>query len=416
MSIDLKMAWRNIWRNPRRTILTVSAIAFASLLLVFMLSFQFGSYETMINSSVKIHTGHIQIQAQAYQDKQSMHLVVPEPEEIGLILDSVPGMDAYSYRAKAFSLVSSKDRTYGVAVIGIDPAREATVSTLKRSIRQGSYLSEFDQNKKLNQALVGELLARNLKVAPGDELTVLGQGRDGSIAATVLNVKGIYGSGLDEFDRSTIHIPLALFQDVYAMRGAVHEVVVVGKSLKHVSDIKKAVQTGIKEKNMELVLTVLDWEALMPGLRQAIEMDLISGIIFYLILILVVAFSILNTFLMAIFERTKEFGVLMAIGTTPGRLTKLLLIESLSITMIGIAVGIFLGCLITWYFQVHGINISGTSELLAHYGISGRMHPKLSLLSAVSGPAVVMLITLVSALYPAFKVRGLRPVEALTSV
>jgi ABC-type lipoprotein release transport system permease subunit len=410
------MAWRNIWRNPRRTILTVSAIAFASLLLVFMLSFQFGSYETMINSSVKIHTGHIQIQAQAYQDKQSMHLVVPEPEEIGLILDSVPGMDAYSYRAKAFSLVSSKDRTYGVAVIGIDPAREATVSTLKRSIRQGSYLSEFDQNKKLNQALVGELLARNLKVAPGDELTVLGQGRDGSIAATVLNVKGIYGSGLDEFDRSTIHIPLALFQDVYAMRGAVHEVVVVGKSLKHVSDIKKAVQTGIKEKNMELVLTVLDWEALMPGLRQAIEMDLISGIIFYLILILVVAFSILNTFLMAIFERTKEFGVLMAIGTTPGRLTKLLLIESLSITMIGIAVGIFLGCLITWYFQVHGINISGTSELLAHYGISGRMHPKLSLLSAVSGPAVVMLITLVSALYPAFKVRGLRPVEALTSV
>lgn len=416
MSIDLKMAWRNIWRNPRRTILTVSAIAFASLLLVFMLSFQFGSYETMINSSVKIHTGHIQIQAQAYQDKQSMHLVVPEPEEIGLILDSVPGMDAYSYRAKAFSLVSSKDRTYGVAVIGIDPAREATVSTLKRSIRQGSYLSEFDQNKKLNQALVGELLARNLKVAPGDELTVLGQGRDGSIAATVLNVKGIYGSGLDEFDRSTIHIPLALFQDVYAMRGAVHEVVVVGKSLKHVSDIKKAVQTGIKEKNMELVLTVLDWEALMPGLRQAIEMDLISGIIFYLILILVVAFSILNTFLMAIFERTKEFGVLMAIGTTPGRLTKLLLIESLSITMIGIAAGIFLGCLITWYFQVHGINISGTSELLAHYGISGRMHPKLSLLSAVSGPAVVMLITLVSALYPAFKVRGLRPVEALTSV
>jgi ABC-type lipoprotein release transport system permease subunit len=396
--------------------LTVSAIAFASLLLVFMLSFQFGSYETMINSSVKIHTGHIQIQAQAYQDKQSMHLVVPEPEEIGLILDSVPGMDAYSYRAKAFSLVSSKDRTYGVAVIGIDPAREATVSTLKRSIRQGSYLSEFDQNKNLNQALVGELLARNLKVAPGDELTVLGQGRDGSIAATVLNVKGIYGSGLDEFDRSTIHIPLALFQDVYAMRGAVHEVVVVGKSLKHVSDIKKAVQTGIKEKNMELVLTVLDWEALMPGLRQAIEMDLISGIIFYLILILVVAFSILNTFLMAIFERTKEFGVLMAIGTTPGRLTKLLLIESLSITMIGIAAGIFLGCLITWYFQVHGINISGTSELLAHYGISGRMHPKLSLLSAVSGPAVVMLITLVSALYPAFKVRGLRPVEALTSV
>ncbi len=416
MSINVKMAWRNIWRNPRRTILTVSAIAFASLLLVFMLSFQLGSYEAMINSSVKINTGHIKVQSRKYQDKQSMHLVVHDPDEIGTILDTVPGMDAYTYRAKAFSLISSKERTYGVAVIGIDPAREAMVSTLKRSVRQGSYLSESDQNQASSQALVGELLARNLKVVPGDELTVLGQGRDGSIAATVLTIKGIYRSGLDEFDRSTIHIPLALFQDVYAMRGAVHEVVVVGKSLRHVSDITKAIQAGIKEKNMEHALAVLDWEALMPGLRQAIEMDLISGIIFYLILILVVAFSILNTFLMAIFERTKEFGVLMAIGTTPGRLTKLLLMESLSITMIGIAAGIFLGCLITWYFQVHGIDISGTSELLAHYGISGRMHPKLSLLSAVSGPAVVMLITFLAALYPALKVRRLRPVEALTYV
>jgi len=123
-------------------------------------------------------------------------------------------------------------------------------------------------------------------------------------------------------------------------------------------------------------------------LRQAIEMDLISGLLFYPILILVVAFSILNTFLMAIFERTREFGVLMAIGTTPRRLTKLLLIESLSMTMIGIITGIFLGCLITWYFQIHGIELSGTSELLSQFGISGRLYPKLSLLSATIGPAI----------------------------
>ncbi len=381
-----------------------------------MLSFQFGSYETMINSSVKIHTGHIKVQARSYQDKQNMHLVVTDPDKIGMILDQTTGIDAYTYRAKAFSLASSKERTYGVAVIGIDPAREAMVSTLKRSVRQGVYLPDIEPDQESTPALVGELLAKNLKVAPGDEIIVMGQGRDGSIAATVLNVVGIYSSGLDEFDRNTIHIPLPHFQDVYAMRGAVHEVVVVGKSLKHVSDIKRAIQAGIKQIHLEHALAVLDWEALMPGLRQAIEIDLISGIIFYLILILVVAFSILNTFLMAIFERTKEFGVLMAIGTTPGRLTRLLLIESLSITILGIALGIILGCLVTWYFQVYGIDISGTSELLAYYGISGRMHPKLSPLSAVSGPIVVMLITFLAALYPALKVQGLRPVEALTSV
>jgi ABC-type lipoprotein release transport system permease subunit len=184
-----------------------------------------------------------------------------------------------------------------------------------------------------------------------------------------------------------------------------------------VPKIKKATQNALKKTaGQQHPLVVLDWEELMPGLRQAIEMDLVSGLIFYLILILVVAFSILNTFLMAIFERTREFGVLMAIGTTPRRLTKLLLIESLSMTMIGIVTGIFLGCLITWYFQIHGLEISGTSELLSQFGISGRLYPKLSLLSAAIGPAMVLVITFLAALYPALKVRGLRPVEAMTHI
>ncbi len=414
--MDVKMAWRNIWRNPRRTILTISAVAFASILLVFMLSFQFGSYDAMINSSVKIQTGHLQIQAKGYQDKQSIQRVVPHPDEVGEIVNSLPEVDAYTFRAKAFSLVSSKERTYGVVVTGIDPAGEAEVSTLKNSIRRGRYLSQDDQNRESPQALVGKLLARNLRVGLGDELTVLGQGRDGSIAATVVKIKGIYSSGLDAFDRNAIHIPLKLFQDIYSMQGAVHQVVVVAKSLKDVSEIKKTVSAGIKNIDKKHFLTVLDWEALMPGLRQAIEMDLVSGIIYYLILIMVVAFSILNTFLMAIFERTQEFGVLMAIGTSPGRLTRLLLIESLSMTMIGIITGVVIGCLVTGYFQIHGIDISGASELLGQYGISGRLHPKLSLLSATSGPAVVLMITFLAALYPALKVRGLKPVEALTYV
>lgn len=416
MSIDVKMAWRNIWRNPRRTILTISAIAFASLLLIFMLSFQFGSYHTMINASVKINTGHIQVQAQGYHDKQSIHLVVPDPATIGDIFDKIPEVDAYTLRAKAFSLVSSRERTYGVMVVGIDPAKEAVVSTLESLIRKGSFLPVDNSNKEPPLALVGNLLARNLQVDLDDELTVLGQGRDGSIAATVVKITGIYSSGIDEFDRCAIHIPLKHFQDVYTMDSAAHEVVAVAKSLKHVAKIKTDITAGIEKNSIKHPLAALDWNELMPGLRQAIKMDLVSGIIFYLILILVVAFSILNTFLMAIFERTKEFGVLMAIGITPGRLTKLLLIESMSLTMVGIVVGTFIGSLITWYFQIYGIDIAGSSEILRQYGISGRMHPQLSLLSAFSGPAAVLLITFLAALYPALKVRKLRPVEALAHV
>jgi ABC-type lipoprotein release transport system permease subunit len=403
------MAWRNIWRNPRRTILTICAIAFASLLLVFMLSFQFGSYETMINTSVKIHTGHLQIQADAYQTKKSMRLVVPNPVKIAGILDAIPNIEAYTFRGQAFSLISSSERTYGGVVTGIDPDHEAGVSRLKSLIRQGEFLSSDDTN----QALVGKLLAKNLRVKTGDELTVIGQGRDGSIAATVVKVKGIYSSGIDEFDRASIHIPLKTFQEVYTMQGAVHEVVVIADSLRNLDTLKRTIKANLSSLNLKKPLTVLDWNELMPGLRQSIEMDLISGLIFYLLLVLVVAFSILNTFLMAIFERTREFGVLMAIGTTPGRLTKVLLIESMSMTFVGIVAGIIVGSMITVYFQSHGIEISGASELLSQFGITGRMYPKLSLLSAVSGPLAVLIITFFAALYPALKVRRMRPVEAM---
>jgi putative ABC transport system permease protein len=130
----------------------------------------------------------------------------------------------------------------------------------------------------------------------------------------------------------------------------------------------------------------------------------------------VVAFSILNTFLMAIFERTREFGVLMAIGTTPGRLSKILLVESTTMTLVGIVFGVITGSLVTWYFQMHGIVISGASELLRQFGLPERMYPRLSVLSASIGAGIVLAITILTALYPALKVRRFKPVEAMAAV
>ena len=412
MSIETKMAWRNIWRNPRRSILTVCAITFASVLLVFMLSFQFGSYETMINTSVKISTGHLQVQAEKYLEKKSIRYTIPDPDIITAVLNVIPDVAAYTLRGQAFSLISSEDRTYGAVVTGIDPQREAKVSRIKKLMRQGNFLTEHD----VNQAVVGRLLAKNLRVTIGDELTLLGQGRDGSIAATVMQVKGIFGSGIDEFDRSTLQIPLSTFQEVFSMDHAVHEVVVIAKSLSDVSEIKAEIQAALSDLDNGKSLKTLDWQELMPGLRQAIEMDLVSGLIFYGLLLIVVAFSILNTFLMAIFERKKEFGVMMAIGTTPRRMTKVLLIESMTMTVIGIAIGIMLGIGITYYFQLYGIDFAAGSELLSQFGITGRIYPKLSLLSVSIGPFMVLFFTFISALYPALKVRRLCPVEAMAAI
>ncbi len=411
MFADLKMAWRNIWRHPRRTLLTVAAIAFASLVLIFMLSFQLGSYQAMINSAVTISTGHLQVQAAGYRKKRSMRLVVADPAAVAAVLDAVPAISAYAYRASGFALVSSGQRTCGVEVTGIDPRTEPRVSRLKKLVRYGKFLNNRDRDS----ALVGTILARNLRVEPGDELTLLGQGRDGSVAAAVVTVRGIFRSGISEFDRNALYIPLATFQDVFAMDGAVHEVVAICNSLGDVPRARQTVAAGLLRSGAGRDLRVLDWQELMPGLLQAIKLDLVSGFIFYLLLVLVVAFSILNTFLMAVFERTREFGVLMALGITPGRLTRLLLLESMGLTMVGIAAGIIGGGLFTWYFQAYGLDFSGSSEILAEYGISGRLYPRLSLLSILAGPLVVLVITFFAALYPALKVRRLRPVQALTA-
>ncbi|HOP35767.1 MAG TPA: FtsX-like permease family protein [Syntrophales bacterium] len=408
--MTLRIAWRNLWRNPRRSILTMTAIAFASTLLIFMLSWQFGSYETMINASVKIQTGHLQVQAPEYNEDKDMRRVVEKPEEIGKRISTLPGVAALAFRANGFVLASSRDRTYGALIVGIEPEREAALSTLKGIIRQGSYLDGEDGG----QALLGELLAENLKVGLGDELTVIGQGRDGSVAATVLVVKGLYRSGQDEFDRSAIHIPLSTFQDVFSMRGSVHEVVILADALSRVPEVKKKAREALRETGRD-DLVVLDWRELLPGLVQAIQMDLVSGFIFYVILVVVVAFSILNTFLMAILERTREFGVLLAIGMKPKRLVRLVLAESAVLTFFGIAAGILFGVLLTGYFQEHGIFIPGSTEILRQFGLPERIYPRLSGLSVTLGPVLVFLITLLTALYPAGRVKRLRAVDAMAA-
>ena len=416
MSIDVTMAWRNIWRNPRRMILTISAIAFACTVLVFMLSFQLGVYDTMINTSVKIHAGHLQIMAEGYKEKPTMRRVISNPEKVGKILDDINGIVAYTYRAEGFSIVSSEassgNRTYGVLVTGIDPDREKRVSTIKSLIRKGDYFS----GKQSYEALVGSLLAEKLRTKPGDELTILGQARDGSVAATSVIVRGIFTSGIDAFDRDTIQIPLKTFQEVYSMGNTVHRVVIVCNSLMVVERIKSLIAGTLATMEDTRTMRVYDWTEIMPGLLQSIQMDLASGLIMYAVLIIVVSFSILNTFLMAVFERTREFGVLMAIGTGPGRIVKLLLIESISMTGIGIVLGMILGSLITLYFQNHGIDFTGASEIMNQMGISGFMYPRLSAISISVGPLAVLFITSLAALYPALKVRKLRPVEALSYI
>lgn len=387
----------------------MAAIAFATILLIFMLSLQFGNYATLIDSAVKVRTGHIQVQAEGYSERRDIRLVVSEPERVADIVDSLPGVAGYTFRASSFALVSSKERSYGAVVMGISD-REKTVSSLAHNLRQGHFLSEGDGG----QALIGAILAKNLQVKLGDEVSVLAQAWDGSVAATVVRVKGIVVSGQDEFDRNCFYIPLPYFQEVFAMGRAVHEVVVTAKALEKVPHLKEVLQ-GQMVTGSNRSLKVLDWKELTPGLTETITLDLMTGFLFYVVLVVVVAFSILNTFIMSVFERKREFGVMMALGCRQAGITKLLSLESIMITALGSAAGILIGSLLTIYFEAHGIKIPGAAELARYYGVPERMFPKLSFLSLTIGSGLVLGISMLAAHVPVLKVRRLRPVEAMAA-
>lgn len=404
---DLILAWRNIWRNPRRSVLTLSAIAFACVLLVFMLSFQLGSYESMISASVRLSTGYIQIQAKGYQKDQKMEQVVPDSQKIMSSIRSVPGITGVSARNYAFAMASSAARTRGLIVMGIDPQNEGMVTTLPSQIREGRYLGPEDRSG----CLIGTLLSRMLRVGVGDEITLLGMGRDGSVAATVVNVIGICSSGIEEVDRSIVRITVSHFDEIFSMNSSVHAIALSVSDLSALERIRDI----LKKMPMLEGLAILDWSELTPGLMQSIKLDLASGFLMYMALVLVVAFSIANTFIMAIFERTREFGVLMAIGVKPGRLMRMLLAEAFILNSMGIILGMLAGAGITLFFQSRGIDIGEAGQMVAQYGLSTRFYPRLSTISLLTGPAIVMVLTWFSALIPTLRVRRMTPVDAMNS-
>ena len=409
MGLVFRLAWRNLWRHPKRTWLTTGAMVFSNVLLVFMISLQFGMYDLMIDNTLQSFTGHMQIQAPGYKDDQKIRQAVPDIQPLATSLRSTLNSNDIAARGTAFALVSSEDRSYGIAVFGVEPEYEPNVSTIPSLVAEGRFL----ENLNAAEIVIGAALARNLRIELGDELTLLGSGRDGSFAAAVVDVVGVFKSGLAEVDRSITEVPLGFFQDTFYMQGAGHQVVINAPVIDAVPELQSQVST-LLPADEELVLH--DWDALQPGLKQAIRADMSSAFFMYGILVILVAFSVLNTQLMSVLERTHEFGIVMALGLTPGRLGRLVLLETCIMGLIGFTIGVFLGALLTLYLGVNGFAYPGMEELAAKFNLPARFFPQLSVPTLVAGPFVVFVFTILSALYPALRLHRLHPVEAMRAV
>ena len=419
VNITLRMAWRNLWRHKRRTWITVSAMIFSNLLLVFMISIQFGSYRMMIDNTLQSFTGHMQVQRTGYNDDPKIRSSISNIRSLADNIRQQLNSTKVAARGLAFAMTSSEDRSYGLQIAGVEPDFEKNVSTLPGLIKQGSNFSSFDAE----EIIIGSVLARNLQVEVGDELTLLGSGHDGSIAAGVVKVAAIFESGVSDVDRLMAQIPLGYFQLIFGMEDAGHSIVINADELEQVSALKHRVEQIISstvasslQDGIDEPLSVLDWEQLTPGLKQAIQADMTSAWFMYGVLIILVAFSVLNTQLMSVLERTREFGTMMALGVKPARLGRLVLTETFLMSSLGLLLGAALGVALTYYLSITGFTYPGMEEMGERFNLPGRIYPALSFLSIFLGPGIVFICSLIAAIYPALRLFRLHPIEAMRAV
>ncbi len=411
MRIVFQLAWRNLWRNRRRTWLTASAIAFSTIILVAWVPMQFGIYEIMINASLGVFPGHAQVQRPGYQDKPKIRNAI---ENAGTLAESLRRSNLYTgvaVRAQGFALLSSGTRSYGAQVIGVEPKYETDTSSIPGLVKQGRYLSGIDAQ----EIVIGGTLARNLKLAVGDEVTLLGGAKDGSVAAAILPVVGVFESGSNDLDRFFSEIPLHTFQDIFSMGQSAHSIAVVGKTLEDQPQLIAALNSAVASHNN---VVVLGWEQLVPGLKEGIQVDKVSGFIFLGILVAVVVFSILNTFLMSVLERTREFGLMLALGSRPSRIAGLLMLESALLTLLGLIIGVVIGGALVYWAHVEGLSYAGLEDMAKAYNLPGlsRIYPQLELFNFMLGPITILVATNIAAWIPILRIRKLEPVEAMRTI
>jgi len=406
MNIVLRLAWRNLWRQPRRTWLTIGAMVFSNTLLVFMISLQFGMYGLMIDNTLQVFTGHMQVQAPGYKDDQKMRQTIADIVPLAAKLREEFQSSNVAARSWAFGLASSDERSFGIGIFGVEPDFEPQVSNIPGLVKEGRYLRENDDT----EIVIGSVLARNLRVALGDEITILGSGRDGSFAAAVFNVVGIFESGVSDIDRNFAEIPLALFEDVFYMDGAGHQVVISAATLDAAELLQPRVAAALPAGSK---LAVHSWDVLQPGLKQAIQADMSSAFFMYGVLVILVAFSVLNTQLMSVLERTHEFGIVLSLGLKAGRLGRLIMLETALMGVIGLVLGAIAGAIFTSWFTTNGLSIPGMEEMAANFNLPARIYPQVTPWTMIAGPLVVFAFTLLAAAYPALRLHRLHPVEAM---
>ena len=406
MKLLFKLGWRNIWRNKRRSLLTLAAITFATLMAVVMRGMQLGTYAVNIKNSVEIFSGYLQIQKAGYQQNPSLNKCFRLNDEITNALESTEDITSYAPRVNADGLISYKDVSLGTAIFGIDPEKEKTTTHILEKIKDGKF---FDSASSYD-IVVGYKLLKNLKAKIGDEVVILSQGYDGSLGNLKFKIVGTFKVGIQEFDQMGVFMGLNAAQDLLALYGNIHAVAIEIDNINMVQDIKEELNEKISNEK----IAALSWDEVTPDLKQMIEMDNASGIIMLFVLILIVTFGILNTVLMSITERFNEFGVTLSIGMPQLKLVWLVLLETIFLTTLGIVLGDIIGWGVNYYVIHNPIQFAGEyADMWAEYGFMPIMISSIAPGIFINVSLAILIVSVLACLYPLIKVFRLEPLKGI---
>ncbi len=401
----LRMAWRNVWRHGRRTIIVLIATTLGLALLLFFDGLFGGSEQAIFGNAVKLQGGNVLIHAPGYRERARRMPLLPLPDDKAVLqaARAQPHVVAASRRIKTGGMVSSREGSLPVTVIGIEPEREADTGLLAENMAQGRYLAADDEDV----LLIGRGLADRLEIDVGDRVIMVGRATHEQMRRRTMTVVGIYDLGLPEVEKGSVYVSLAEAQSLFDLRDQATEVVVYLERVGQEQSVLASLRSTLPGYDVD------SWYTLNPEMMQALEVNEQVMALFGLVVLLIAAVGILNILLMAVFERTREIGILAALGLKRRQIMALFLQEGVLIGLLGALVGSLLGGAVVWYLSRVGLPwaASDYSELTALMG--ERIYFKLGIDQLLGRALTVAVIAALASLYPAWQASHKEPAEAL---
>jgi len=404
--MDLQIAWRNIWRNPRRTAVILTAVVIGVWSMVFLGALMRGIIKGMINNGINTLTGHIQIHQNRYPDDPSIDNSIEDPTDITRVLDQVlPAGSRWATRVRVNAIASNARHNGSVTLVGIDPQAEEQMSFIGSAVTLGRYLEAGDNNA----ILVGRALAKRFETEPGHKLILMTQDRTGRVASKAFRIAGIFQAEMESTEKAYVFVTRRSAQKMLKMGPAISEISILLASSGQATQTAHTLDSQLAGRH----LAVRSWQEALPLLQAYLELYDSFILIWFVVVFVAMGFGILNTTLMAVFERMREFGLLKALGMRPGRIIRGILTEALITLLIGILMGNILGLASCWALSFQGIDLSALAKGVEYAGMSRVIFPQVLPRDLLSANLVVLLLGLLVCLYPAVKAARFLPVEAM---